>query len=127
MTAAAGAIGTLYGCEQQQDRLNETVGNSATVEKTGTFSNQQQQQELPTRTLATAAETIGTTKTTTTKGRPATAGMPEIVEMPTTVIAASENKEFFLFFILHNCETYRDQALQVIISCSRLYSKKKKM
>jgi hypothetical protein len=49
---------------------------------------------------------MGTTQTTATKGRPATGGMPEISEMPPTVIA-SEKKDFFLcfYFILHNCET----------------------
>jgi hypothetical protein len=106
--------------------MNETIGNSATLEKTATFiretsniqkGDQKQQQELTTRSLATAAETIGITQTTTTKGRPATAGMPEIVEMPPTVIA-SDNKLFFLcfYFILHNYETYREYALHVIIS-----------
>ncbi len=90
-----------------QDHLNEIVGNSATLEKTATFireksiiqkGDQKQQQELTT-SLATAAETMGTSQRSAAEGRPATAGMPEIVKMPTTVLAA-ENKEFFLCFIL---------------------------
>jgi hypothetical protein len=50
---------------------------------------QQQQQELTTRTLATAAETIGTSQTSTAEGRPATAKIPEIVEMPTTELTSA--------------------------------------
>jgi hypothetical protein len=41
---------------------------------------QQQQQELTTRKLTTAAETIGTSQMSTAEGRPATARKPEIVE-----------------------------------------------
>jgi hypothetical protein len=48
-------------------------------------NNQQQQQELTTRTLAREAQTTGTSQMSTVEGRPATAEMPEIVEMPTIV------------------------------------------
>jgi hypothetical protein len=41
---------------------------------------QKQQQELTTRSLATAAETMGTSQRSTAEWRPARAGMPEIVE-----------------------------------------------
>ncbi len=50
---------------------------------------QQQQQQLTTRTLATAAETTGTSQTSTAEGRLAIAEMPEIVEMPTTVLTSA--------------------------------------
>ncbi len=47
---------------------------------------QQQQEELKTRTFATAArENRNITDVNSGRGRPATAGMPEIIEMPTTV------------------------------------------
>jgi hypothetical protein len=39
--------------------------------------------------IATAEETIGNSQTSTAGGRPATAGMPEIVEVPTTVLASA--------------------------------------
>ncbi len=35
--------------------------------------------------IATAEETIGKSQTSTARGRPATAGMPEILEVPTSV------------------------------------------
>jgi hypothetical protein len=44
----------------------------------------QQQQELTTRTVASEPETIGTSQTSTiAEERPATGGMPEIVEVQT--------------------------------------------
>jgi hypothetical protein len=52
----------------------------------------QQQHELTTKTLATvgwrAVETIGTSKTSTAEGRPATAGMPATEETSTTLLAS---------------------------------------
>ncbi len=54
-----------------------------TVEKTGTFcrdtSNSSRNSQLA--HSATAAETIGTSQTSTARGRPATARLPEIVEI----------------------------------------------
>jgi ectoine hydroxylase-related dioxygenase (phytanoyl-CoA dioxygenase family) len=61
---------------------------------------QQQQQKLTTRTLATAAEAIETSQISIADGRPATAEMAEIVEMPTTVLTStnvlSRSKAFVL-------------------------------
>jgi hypothetical protein len=50
---------------------------------------QQEQQELATRTLATSTETKGTSQTSKAEGRPATAGMPEIIERPTTALSSA--------------------------------------
>ncbi len=80
MTSAAGTIGTSW--------MSTAAG--ATVEKTAIFSREtiyMQQQELITRKLATAAETIGTSQTTTAYGRPAISGIPEIVASAVTPTA----------------------------------------
>jgi hypothetical protein len=50
---------------------------------------QQEHQELATRTLATSTETKGTSQTSKAEGRPATAGMPEIIERPTTALLSA--------------------------------------
>jgi hypothetical protein len=57
----------------------------------------QQQQQLTTRTLATvgwtAAETIGTSQTSATKRRIASAGMPAKVEVPRTILSPACSRD----------------------------------
>jgi hypothetical protein len=65
MPTAAGA--------PESDRRRGTNSREDNIIQQG---HQEQQQELTTRTLATAAETIATSQTSTAEGRPAIAEMP---------------------------------------------------
>jgi hypothetical protein len=61
MTATAGTIGTLWmstasGLPESDSRKVRNIGKYSNIQQ----GHQQQQQELTTRTLATAAEMIGT-------------------------------------------------------------------
>jgi hypothetical protein len=67
-------MSTAAGVRKSAKRKVSNIRDDSIIQE----GHQQQQQELKTRTLATA------------EGRPATARMPEIVEMPTTVLASAE-------------------------------------
>ncbi len=69
MTAVAGTIGTSWMSTAGSDRKVSKIIEDRNTQQ----GHQQQQQELAT--------------TSSAEGRPATKGMPEIVEMPTTVLA----------------------------------------
>jgi hypothetical protein len=68
------------GCQQH------TAGKPATFSRDASNSSRNSQ-----RTLATSAETKGTSRTSKAEGRPATAGIPKIEEMPTTALAYANN------------------------------------
>jgi hypothetical protein len=69
VSTAEGTIGTSW-------IQNQIVEKSASVEKTKVSNSSRD-------------NTVGTSQTLTAKERPSTAGMPEIVEMPTTVLASA--------------------------------------
>jgi hypothetical protein len=86
----SGCIRTSGRAPRQDTTGMWKVGNSTYSRKYSNIQqgHQQQQQELTIRTFETAAETIGTSQTSTAEGSPSTAEMPEIVELPATVLAS---------------------------------------
>ncbi len=77
MTAVAGTIGTSWMSTAAGSPESDRKVRNIIADRNIQQGHQQQQQELATTTSATA------------EGRSATKGMPEIVEMPTTVLASA--------------------------------------
>jgi hypothetical protein len=96
---APGTIGTSWmstaaGPPELDIRTVSNIGEDSDIQQ----GYQQQQQQLTTRTLATAAETIGTSQTSTAEGRPAVAEMPEIVLTSAGTPTAQYGREQLMSF-----------------------------
>jgi hypothetical protein len=90
MTAKAMTAHSRRNASNRRNESNNRTANTVgTPAKAGMLVNIVKQQQLTTRILATAAETIGTTQTSTAEGRPATAEMQEIIEMSTTILTSA--------------------------------------